>query len=117
MCSKAHGLADVIAARLRDAGEIERARVFPYTPPTEFESGASRMSSLCHTALSTGDSVPAILGFNVIALELLDYGAIPAAEVDFDCVVALFNTRLSDEYSEPHLMLSSLPSQQILLAA
>jgi 60 kDa SS-A/Ro ribonucleoprotein len=33
-----HGLADLIAARLRDAGEIQRARVFPYQLLTAYQN-------------------------------------------------------------------------------
>src|SRR5215471_5477847 len=62
-----HGLADVIAARLRDAGEIQRARVFPYQLLTAYQNCDAAVPAEVRNALQDAmelaiANVPAIEG-------------------------------------------------------
>jgi 60 kDa SS-A/Ro ribonucleoprotein len=50
---EAHGLADLVAARLRDAGEIEHARVFPYQLLTAFRNCDALFRRRCGTLFRT----------------------------------------------------------------
>lgn len=68
---EAHGLADLIAARLRDAGEIERARVFPYQLLTAYRNCDAAVPQEVRNALQDAmelaiANVPAIAGHVVV---------------------------------------------------
>jgi 60 kDa SS-A/Ro ribonucleoprotein len=68
---EAHGLTDVIAARLRDAGEIERARVFPYQLLTAYRNCDAAVPEEVRNALQDAmelaiANVPAISGDVVV---------------------------------------------------
>src|SRR5215831_17839137 len=64
---EADGLADVIAARLRDAGEIQRARVLPYQLLTAYQNSEEAVPQPVRDALQDAmelaiSNVPAVAG-------------------------------------------------------
>jgi 60 kDa SS-A/Ro ribonucleoprotein len=66
-----HGLADLIAARLRDAGEIRRARVFPYQLLTVYRNCDAAVPEEVRNALQDAmelaiANVPSIVGRVVV---------------------------------------------------
>jgi 60 kDa SS-A/Ro ribonucleoprotein len=68
---EAHGLTDLIAARLRDAGEIERARVFPYQLLTAYRNCDAAVPEEVRNALQDAmelavANVPSIVGEVVV---------------------------------------------------
>jgi 60 kDa SS-A/Ro ribonucleoprotein len=68
---EAHGLADLIAARLRDAGEIARARVFPYQLLTAYRNCDAAVPQEVRNALQDAmelamANVPSIVGDVVV---------------------------------------------------
>jgi TROVE domain len=70
---EAHGLTDVIAARLRDAAEIERARVFPYQLLTAYQNCDAAVPQEVRNALQDAmelaiANVPSIAGEVVVWL-------------------------------------------------
>jgi 60 kDa SS-A/Ro ribonucleoprotein len=68
---EAHGLMDLTAARLRDAGEIERARVFPYQLLTAYRNCDASVPQEVRNALQDAielaiANVPSIAGVVVV---------------------------------------------------